>query len=115
MLQLALQSSTAAVGMLRVLGNVAVHLPLVPAVLYGAQKPIGVIAVTSKTFQLALQSSTAAVGMLRVLGNVAVHLPIVPAVLYGAQKPIGAIAVTSKTYSNLPCRAALLQWACSGS
>ena len=51
--------------------------PLVPAVLYGVQKLIGVIAVTSKTwFQLALQSSTAAVGMLRVLGNVAVHLPM---------------------------------------
>ena len=64
--------------------------------------------------QLALQSSTAAVGMLRVLGNVAVNLPLVPAVLYEAQKPIGVIAVTSKTF-NLPCRAALLQWACSGS
>ena len=47
MLQLALQSSTAAVGMLRVLGNVAVHLPIVFAVLYEAQKPIGVIALTS--------------------------------------------------------------------
>ena len=46
MLQLALQSSTAAVGMLRVLGNVAVHLPIVFAVLYEAQKPIGVIAMT---------------------------------------------------------------------
>ena len=66
--------------------------------------------------QLALQSSTAAVGMLRVLGNVAVHLPIVfAAALYEAQKPIAAIAVTSKTCYNLPCRAALLQWACSGS
>ena len=65
--------------------------------------------------QLALQSSTAAVGMLRVLGNVAVHLPIVFAVLYGVQKLIGVIAVTSKTCYNLPCRAALLQWACSGS
>ena len=62
-----------------------------------------------------MQSSTAAEGMLRVLGNVAVHLPIVFAVLYEAQKPIGAIAVTSKADSNLPCRAALLQWACSGS
>ena len=65
--------------------------------------------------QLALQSSTAAVGMLRVLGNVAVHLPIVFAVLYEAQKSIGVIAMTSKADSNLPCRAALLQWACSGS
>ena len=33
--------------MLRVLGNVAVNEPLVPAVLYGAQKPIGAIAVTA--------------------------------------------------------------------
>ena len=65
--------------------------------------------------QLALQSSTAAVGMLRVLGNVAVHLPIVFAVLYEAQKPIGVTAVTSKADFNLPCRAALLQRACSGS
>ena len=39
MLQLALQSSTAAVGMLRVLGNVAVHLPIVFAVLHEAQNP----------------------------------------------------------------------------
>ena len=59
-----MQSSTAAVS---VLGIVAVHLCWVAAELYEVQRPIGVIAVTSKAVFLLPCCSTAAAGMHRVL------------------------------------------------
>ena len=65
---LALQSSTAALSMHRVLGIAAVHLCWVAAVLYDVQKPIGVIAGTIKAVSLiALQSRTVAEIMHKVL------------------------------------------------
>jgi hypothetical protein len=99
----------------QVLGIVAVHLCLVALAMYEVQKLTGDCSDKQGCFQLALQSSTAAAGMHQVLGIVAMHLCLVALVMYEVQKLTGVIAVTSKAVFNLPCRAALLQRACTGS
>jgi len=61
-----------------------------------------------------LQSSTAAEGMHRLLGMALLHHCWVTAELCEVQNLIGVNAVTSKAVLSLPCRAALLQRACTG-
>ena len=99
----------------RVLGIVAVHLYLVAVELYEVQNPKGVVQSQARLMKHALQSSTAAVSMHRVIGVVAVHLYLVAVELYEIHNLLGVIAVTSKADVNMPCRAALLQRACTGS
>ena len=65
-------------------------------------------------FQLALQSSTVTKGMHRVLGLVAVNQCWVFCRAVSSAKSHRCIAVTSKAVFSLPCRAALLQKACTG-